>query len=320
MKRSGKSIVLLLTVGALFHAAPAAADGGVVLNQRCEGFDSLDKGPALERDEWYMARYPGEITAAAANLLARPVTDAQAQIWFTNQLINDPIFGGTRVRPMYPTFMLSNFTDPLSYRAPVDHTGPANKPANYVWIGTCTSSCYTPDMQVLFDQAVDGEAARPAYVPILDARTKFLPRVMTLSEDSTLDGISLVGRGVASYTQSIIESQHDDIIHITTRGGGELKVTSNHPLVDAEGVMREARTFTASDGLIRSDGEIDPIADIRTESYFGRVYNVAPATNSLLGNIVVAQGFLSGSSWYQNEGASELNRQMLRAVPAEALE
>jgi hypothetical protein len=48
------------------------------------------------------------------------------------------------------------------------------------------------------------------------------------------------------------------------------------------------------------------------------VFNIQPEADSQPGQIVIAQGFLSGSSWFQNDGYEYVNRLILRRnVPEE---
>jgi hypothetical protein len=49
-----------------------------------------------------------------------------------------------------------------------------------------------------------------------------------------------------------------------------------------------------------------------TTTEFTKVYNLKPTTTDLTSNILVAQGYLSGSVRYQNEYIKYLNRVLLR--------
>jgi hypothetical protein len=51
---------------------------------------------------------------------------------------------------------------------------------------------------------------------------------------------------------------------------------------------------------------------VRLLPYHGQVWNVEPATTRTLGNILFAEGFVTGSVRYQNEWAEDSTRLSLR--------
>ncbi|PNQ53959.1 cell surface protein, partial [Vibrio agarivorans] len=176
----------------------------------------------------------------------------------------------------------------------------------------CVASCYTPDQKILF---VDGEHE------IYDAFTKKLTNIIALSDSSSLDNISYQVKGVEAYSESIIETVHN-IRVFNTVNGGQLKVTDNHPLLLSTGYMQTAENIKVGDSLISKDGSFDEIINIEDVKFTGKVYNVMPDTSdkSTNGQIVVAQGFLSGSMYYQNDGADLTGRLLLRSqVPSDLL-
>ena len=125
---------------------------------------------------------------------------------------------------------------------------------------------------------------------------------------------------VGSYSIDIAPAKQD-LLLFQTASGNTLRVTLNHPIVDSTGTVRQAKEFTQGEELIRSDGSLDPIVAIEPQRFFGKVYNVAPVTRDEVTNIVVAQGFLNGSSRYQNESLKDLNRSILRRnIPVDILE
>ena len=64
--------------------------------------------------------------------------------------------------------------------------------------------------------------------------------------------------------------------------------------------------------MIQKNGDFDPIVYIsEVEPFFGKVYNVMPKEYDLKSNIVVVQGFLNGSSRFQNSYIDKLQRQIL---------
>jgi hypothetical protein len=163
------------------------------------------------------------------------------------------------------------------------------------------SSCYLPDQQIAFDGGNEG---------ILAAMTELRTGVTTLTPTSTLGNIKTQTDEVASYTHDIREAKQV-IFTITTRSGGQLKVTDKHPILVGDGRIMEARSITVGNQLIKPDGTRDAVVSVTQTDYFGKVYNIKPASTNRVANILIAQGFLVGSSRYQNEDADLINRIIL---------
>ncbi|MDQ3233249.1 MAG: Hint domain-containing protein [Pseudobdellovibrionaceae bacterium] len=313
------------TSGGIFRPRPNAAYYAAMiplslgdLLERCEA-DNLSSEDAVGRFQWLKTHHRGLIVAYYNKIFGEDGASEDSKIydveteWF--------YLAGNRARPKprpnYLTFGTPDFQNPANWFAPrLASAGYVSFPSGYITLGICASSCYTPDQKILF---AEGE------VPIGEALQKFLPEkslhdVYTLSDGSTLDNIGLQTRKVKNYTKSATETNHQ-IRMIQTAGGGHLKVTPNHPLLRHDGVMKEAGSLVVGDRLVKADGGEDPIVSIEEQSYFGRVYNIQPDAVSNEGQIVIAQGFLSGSSWYQNDGSDYVNRLILRrSAPASVFE
>ncbi|WP_018692014.1 Hint domain-containing protein [Algicola sagamiensis] len=284
-----KNILFLSSVCAALLAATAPAEaGGARLLKRCEE-DSLSNAQGHQRNDWaYKCKHYSKRT------------------WEYNRLDDND---NVRTRPYYPTYVNpKNFDD--WWRAPKDKNaacsyGPGNK---YTEFNFCLASCYTPDQKILF---ADGEMA------IFDAVTKRVSKIVTLDDQSTLHSLGYQVRDVDAYSESIRDVLHT-ILVLKTQSGGELKVTENHPLLVSTGHMRNAEDIHVGDKLIAENGSFDTIVSIEPIKYYGKVYNVKPNSNnengvtSLNGQIVIAQGYLSGSFYYQNTGAHHVNRLVLR--------
>ena len=272
----------------LLSFLPATGYGSLVrLNMRC-GEDSLSPAQAEERVEW----------STKCNHIS---ADDR----------NDALFTGEsnkkRPRPMYPLYATADLS--AMWKAPVDRNAPCHMPAGHQVMAFCTSSCYTPEQELLFP---DG------FLAIKKARDLFLPEVLTLDAQSTLNNVRLKATSVASYTEEVRNTWHEILVFKTKRGG-ELKVTTNHPIVDGEGRVRTADSFKVGDSLVHYESGLDPIESISAIRYFGKVYNITPATEDLKSHIVVTQGYLNGSAYYQNDGANFLNRTILRRTLPEGL-
>jgi hypothetical protein len=176
--------------------------------------------------------------------------------------------------------------------------------------GFCTSSCYTPDQQITF---ADGPQA------IIDATNALTPNMRTLTPTSTLENLAFHTDGVQSFTREIHDSTHV-IFDIRTQSGGELKVTDKHPVIVGSGRIVEARSLKAGDQLIKADGTRDRITSVEKTTHFGKVYNLKPVATNKVANILIAQGFLVGSSRFQNEDVDFMNRIILgRSIPSHVI-
>ena len=102
------------------------------------------------------------------------------------------------------------------------------------------------------------------------------------------------------------------IFTLRMKSGGQLRVTNEHPLVTSDGVMKQAQTLVVGEELVRDNGSPDPVVSIVKSTELTKVYNLRPTTTDLTSNILVAQGYLTGSARYQNEYIKYLNRVLFR--------
>jgi hypothetical protein len=238
-------------------------------------------------------------------------------------------------RPQYPTFGNSSnintatqlFTPPMTCNAsdvctvnnPTDcnlytdaggaHVANTSVTGFFV-NGYCVSSCYLPDQQIAFDGGNEG---------ILDAMNQLRTGVTTLTSKSTLNNIKTHTDEVASYTHDIHEAKQV-IFTITTRSGGQLKVTDKHPILVGDGRIVQAQSIKVGNRLIKPDGTRDEVVSVTQADYFGKVYNLKPASTNRVANILIAQGFLVGSSRFQNDDVDFINRIILgRGIPANVI-
>ncbi|MBF0299820.1 MAG: hypothetical protein HQK51_13930 [Oligoflexia bacterium] len=218
--------------------------------------------------------------------------------------------GSTRARPIYPSFVSSDFSKAWA-ACPKNRNADCNIPQMFQVVQPifCISSCYTPDQKILFPK---GEVAKaPIEIPIIDAYLANIKSVMTVNPMSSIDNIILEETPVKFYTKEAIDT-NNKIIVITTEKNKKIKVTENHPLIDGDGFIKEAKDFLIFDFLLNQYGQKEKIIDISYFNHHGKVYNLLPDSNNLLNNIIVAEGLLSGSAFYQNDGVIYLNRKILR--------
>ncbi|MNT27430.1 hypothetical protein D3C72_1630600 [compost metagenome] len=97
------------------------------------------------------------------------------------------------------------------------------------------------------------------------------------------------------------------------KSGRELRVTKNHPLLTADGMMKMASEFKSDDSLVQLGGSLDRIASIEEIKHFGKVYNLFVESDEAAKNIVVTNGYLNGTAYFQNAGAKDMNRSLFRS-------
>lgn len=184
-----------------------------------------------------------------------------------------------------------------------------------VWI--CQSGCFAQGERILFalDRKESVQFGVPfskngTWIPIEKSIAK-VKNIFTVSEGSTFSNIKYSITGIKSFLTD--KSEHfQDILEIVAKSGGKLRITPNHPLLSNDGNVRQASEFKVGDLLVRADGTSDQIVSIEKEKYFGKVYNLDPNSKSLLGKLILAEGYVNGSSYYQNQELSKLNRILLR--------
>lgn len=248
--------------------------------------DSLDGEQAKGRNAWALKCYPDLKFEADAD---------------GNFMATDAKTGVTALG--YPFFVQTDGVGNIVgyVQAPVDPAAPCWDTNIYKKSGFCIAGCFTPEQEILF---ADG------YVAIKEAKEKDMSSILTY--DGSVKGhptfkiSELVG-----YTVDA-EEYNQPILIIKTASGGEIRVTPNHPLVDSRGYMITAETFKVGDSLVSFVGKNDVVQSIERVDYFGKVYNVNMGTHDISTNIIVAQGFLSGTVYFQNEGLEHLNRMVLR--------
>ncbi|HRK03112.1 MAG TPA: hypothetical protein PLH57_10655 [Oligoflexia bacterium] len=205
-----------------------------------------------------------------------------------------------------PQFSIENTYDnggtEARYVAPTSESAACDWPEGFGLAAMCVGGCYTPEQIVLFSDGYK-EIGSVIGGPGLE--------LVTVHRESTSDSLKFTITPLEAMIASLQEGWNS-IVEIQTLSGKMLRVTANHPMLTAKGVMVRADHLGESDLLVNEQGEPEAILAIAAGNYYGKVYNVQPATGDLLENIVVSNGLLTGSNYYQNEGVQNLNRQLLR--------
>ncbi len=288
---------------------------------RCEGHDSLAPKEAVGRFEWLKKCPRGRalLVEHAKSMAPDAVlgfSDDEIIESLELQWILDPIeFNKTgkkivRQQPDYVKLEMPDGT--LWEEAPRIVSASCDiMPLNVVIAAICRSSCYHPSTALLFPE---GEIA------IADAQKEKLKQIMTLSEDSSFSSLKAQAQNIDFFVESIKDVKHT-LVSLTMKSGKFLLVTQNHPLVTADGIMHQASELQIGESLVSLDGALDPIVQIdKKVPYFGKVHNVKTKGETPLSQIVFAEGYLSGSDWYQNEALKLMNSQIIRRNIADTLD
>ena len=139
-----------------------------------------------------------------------------------------------------------------------------------------------------------------------------------VTDEATLDKLSYKGSEILYYVADPFPKRQK-LIRLTTESGNTLRVTTNHPLLNSEGMMKSAKELGVGELLVRYDGKFDAIVNIESEAYFGKVYNFDIKVATQREKIVLANGFLNGTNYFQELGHRLADRLMTRGKIVENL-
>ena len=257
--------------------------------------DSLSNDQAYGRYQW-MAKCQDKVPAIKEYLKAATA----------NHCGLDDI--STSKRLIYPTFMNTATTPEQPWIAPISADQPCRVPPKAYVAAVCLSSCATPEQQILADAKANSKMAYTPFQQALEGKYEY---AATLKANSAMASKQLQKSKIDQWVTELIDTDHA-ILQFRTASGGSLRVTPNHPIVADDGSVRLADTFKVGQNLVQLGGHLDRIVGIDNQVFHGKVYNLFVESADPVQNVVVTQGFLNGTAFFQNEGASNLNRSLLR--------
>lgn len=196
----------------------------------------------------------------------------------------------------------------IPWIAPTDPKAPCTVPDGVYVSAVCVSSCATPEQLIKAQATGNGKLHD---VPFFEAWQKKFAFVASLQSESSMSSKDVQKTAVEQWVTELVDTDHV-ILEFRMRSGGSLRLTPNHPLLGPDGIMREASEFKVGESLLQLGAIPDQIVSIRSTNYFGKVYNVFVQSAAPHHNVVVTNGYLNGTAFFQNEGAQYLNRQVLR--------
>lgn len=254
--------------------------------------DSLSNSEAFGRHQW-MNKCRNEVPA---------IDD------FLNMLEDIHKEAKNKGRNVYPTFMIADSKKEKAWKAPVTDKASCDVPKGAYVAAVCLSSCATPEQQIL---AYAKANVKAKYTPFKTAHDERYGFVSTLMSHSSMSSKQTQKTKVDQWVTELVDSDHT-ILEFRTASGGLIRLTPNHPVVADDGTMRLAGEFKVGDNLVKLGGSLDRITSIDTLGYFGKVYNVFVNSADPAQNVVITQGFLNGTAYFQNEGQANLNRTIFR--------
>jgi len=210
---------------------------------------------------------------------------------------------------IYASFMNSSYSPEKKWIAPKDKDASCDIPKGVYIAAICVVDCATPEQNVL---AASGDFKKLEYIHFENAWHEQFKYVATLGTNAKMDSKTVIKTTVDQWTSGS-EEDHAVIV-FGMASGRELRLTQGHAVIGADGVMKEAREFKVGDSLVQLGGTRDAIVSLRTENFRGKVYNVYVKSSDAKHNVMLINGYLTGTAFYAGEGIEYLNRQILRGA------
>lgn len=297
-------------------ASQASATPWAPTHTRCT-YDQLNTARGTARTVW-ASKYRGINPYGLATPNNR---DTRYLSNLNSSTVDDTDFTKVAIYPVYVDPTVADFPPwkgPGATGTPTEATPTADlvnlpytvKPIQIQNDALCEAGCYTPNQKVLFETG-EFEIAKAQSIGRTD--------LLTLAANSNFGKLTLAKNPVLYYTRDD-KPASQKILTFRMESGGQVSVTTEHPLVTSLGAVQKSKLFAVGDNLVKQDGSLDQIVSIDEDMWFGQVYNLKPVSTDLTSNILIAQGYLNGSGRFQSEFVEELNRIILRTnVPDELL-
>ncbi|MBK9323605.1 MAG: PKD domain-containing protein [Bdellovibrionaceae bacterium] len=216
--------------------------------------------------------------------------------------------GGKSKQQMYPTFMNRATSPETPWIAPTNPSASCAVPATAYIAAVCVSSCATPEQQILTEIEKKNDLK---YVSFIEAFTQKYKRVATMASSDSMSEKRVMRTKVQQWVTELIDT-NQEIIDFKMKSGRSLRLTPNHPVVAADGSLKLAADFEVGESLVELGGKLDEIVSAERINYFGKVYNLFVQSAEIHKNIVITNGYLNGTAYFQNQGAENMNRKIFK--------
>jgi hypothetical protein len=262
--------------------------------------DSLDNNQANGRYKWLL-KCRSQVKAIDDFLVGFEKYEKMTIYKMENLILDGRI--------VYPTFMNRNGKP---WIAPKTESGSCSVPEGAYIATVCLASCATPE-QLILAQEGNGGTGKLKYSAFYDAWANNFKFVGTLAANSSMSSKTVQKTAVDLWVTELIDGDHE-ILEFNMKSGGNLRLTPNHPILTSQGTMKLAGDWKVGESMVKLGGERDQVVSIRKFNYFGKVYNLFVKSSALHKNIVVTNGYLNGTAYFQTDGAQHLNRQLFRGA------
>ena len=147
------------------------------------------------------------------------------------------------------------------------------------------------------------------YKTLKNASDELRPVLKTVVSYNTESKI--INWGKTDELEFISGDHNEEIYTIRVENGRRLEVTATHPMVRENGTVDRADNINPNDVLLTTEGPSKVIA-IDKSLYTGKVWNIQSNDTNVSSNILVAEGFLTGSARFQNEWSDVETRLSVR--------
>ncbi len=260
--------------------------------------DSLSNEDANGRFKWLLKCAPS-VPAIADFLAGFEGYEKMTKYKQENLLLNGRI--------VYPTFMNANGKP---WIAPKKESASCAVPEGAYIATVCLASCSTPE-QMILSQEGNGGTGNLKYATFINAWNDKFKFVGTLASNSSMSSKTVQKTLVDQWVTELVDGNHE-MLEFVAQSGQTLRLTPNHPILTADGTMKLAGDWKVGDSLVKLGGNEDKVVAIRKFNHYGKVYNLFVKSADLKHNIVVTNGYLNGTAFFQNEGAVNMNKQLFR--------
>jgi hypothetical protein len=265
--------------------------------------DSLDNSQALGRYNW-MKKCQDQVPLIKEFLTDFDKVQAKEDLHGTVGLHTIT----SSLAMLYPTFMNHATNPEKPWIAPTKESASCAIPSTVYIAAVCVSSCATPEQEILVEVEKNKQMK---YTTFIDALTRNYGKVATLASADSMSSTKIRRTTVQQWVTELLDTDHV-IIEFRMKSGRMLKLTPNHPLLAADGAMKQAGDFKVGDSLVQLGGQLDEILSADQVNYFGKVYNLFVQSTDLYKNVVITNGYLNGTAYFQNAGTQDLNRNLFK--------
>lgn len=191
--------------------------------------------------------------------------------------------------------------------APFDENAPCGAPGSWKLLTLCPYGCFGADERILFGEE---------WLTIPEALAQGIEWVSSLSKKSSVfKPVVKTDTNILTYTGGY---EKHDLITFHLSSGMRLSVTKNHPMVADTGEIVRADRVQLGDRLLTVSGPA-LISAIQRAQTAEKVWNISPVSEGALDNVLIAEGFITGSLRFQNEWADHASRTLIKDTLSEGV-